>query len=281
MNKIRTGTLLLCLFLTIASSAQTLTLLWKTDTLLRVPESVLLDVKRSVLYVSCIDGKSGEKDGKGSIAKVTTGGKIISAEWVTGLDAPKGMGLFKNNLYVADLSRVVTIDIGTGKITATINIEGATFLNDITVDSKGNVFVSDSDTGKIHKLSNGKAELYFESKDFKRINGLLARKGDLLVADAGNGSFYKLSGAKELTKLTVTSPEARNDGIVAVGKNEYIVSSWSGEVYFIDASGKSVKMLDTKAQKLNSADVDYDAKTKILFVPTFFGNSVMAYTFIK
>jgi len=281
MNTLKTTSLLFLTFLSIAASAQTLTLRWKTDTLLRVPESVLLDSKNNVLYVSCINGKSGEKDGNGSIAKVTTDGKIITAEWVTGLDAPKGMGLFKNNLYVADLSRVVVIDILTGKITATVNIEGATFLNDITVDSKGNVFVSDSDTGKIHKLSNGKAEVYFESKDFKRINGLLALNGNILVADAGNGSFYNLSGDKKLTKLTVTSPEARNDGIVAVGKNEYIVSSWSGEIYFIDATGKSVKLLDTKAQKLNSADVDYDAKTKTLFVPTFFGNSVMAYTFLK
>lgn len=263
------------------ASAQTLTLLWKTDTLLRVPESVLFDSKNAVLYVSCIDGKSGEKDGKGSIAKVTPDGKIISAEWVAGLDAPKGMGLYKNILYVADLSRVVLIDILTGKITSTINIEGATFLNDITVDSKGNVFASDSDTGKIHKLSDGKAEVYFESKDFKRINGLLAQKDGLMVADAGTGLLYRLSYDKQLTKVSETVPQGRNDGIVSVGKNEYIVSCWNGEVYFIDASGKSLKMLDTKDQKMNSADVDYDAKTKTLFVPTFFGNTIMAYTFKK
>jgi hypothetical protein len=66
-----------------------------------------------------------------------------------------------------------------------------------------------------------------------------------------------------------------------VGKNEYIVSSWGGEVYFVDASGKSKKLLDTKEQKLNSADIDYDPKTTTLFVPTFFGNSVMAYDFKK
>jgi hypothetical protein len=40
-------------------------------------------------------------------------------------------------------------------------------------------------------------------------------------------------------------------------------------------------MLDTKEQKLNSADIAFDAKTNTVYIPTFFGNSVMAYTFSK
>jgi len=66
-----------------------------------------------------------------------------------------------------------------------------------------------------------------------------------------------------------------------VGKDQYIVSSWGGEVYFVDSTGKSTKMLDTREQKLNSADIDYEAKTKTVFIPTFYGNSVMAYQFSK
>jgi hypothetical protein len=141
------------------------------------------------------------------------------------------------------------------------------------------VYVSDSATGKIHKLNGSKAELYFESPEFKRINGLLALKDELYVADAGNGKNYKLSADKKLTPYTETAPGA--DGIVLVGKDEYIVSSWGGEVYFVDANRKSQKLLDTKEQKLNSADIDYDSKTKTVFVPTFNGNKVMAYEFKK
>ncbi|HEY3405750.1 MAG TPA: ATP/GTP-binding protein [Ohtaekwangia sp.] len=259
------------------ASAQSLTMLWKTDTLLRVPESVLLDSKNNVLYVSCIDGKSGEKDGKGYIAKVSPDGKIITNEWVSGLDAPKGLGLYKNNLYVADLTRVVTIDITTGKITSSVEVEGAQFLNDVTVDSKGNVYISDSNTGKITRLANGKAELFFESKDFTRINGLLALKDGLRVADFGSGAFYNLSWDKKLGK--VTDVAAGSDGIVMTGKNEFIISCWAGEVYFVAADGKVTKLLDTKDQKVNSADVDYNSKSKTLYVPTFFANSVVAYTF--
>jgi sugar lactone lactonase YvrE len=260
-------------------AGQSLTLKWKTDTLLRVPESVLLDAGRGVLFISNINGKSGEKDGNGFISQLSLDGKIQNLQWVTGLDAPKGMGLYKNNLYVADLTRVVIIDSKTGTIAGKIDIEGAQFLNDVTVDKKGNVYVSDSATGKIHLLKNNKAEIYFESPDFKRINGLLALNEGLYIADAGNGINYKLSADKQLTKFGETAPGA--DGVVAVGNGDYIVSSWGGEVYFINAKGESKKMLDTKDQKLNSADVDYHANNQLLYVPTFNGNCVMAYEFKK
>jgi hypothetical protein len=190
------------------------------------------------------------------------------------------MGVVKNNLYVADLTAVSVIDITTGKVTATHEIEGAKFLNDVTTDEKGNVYISDSGAGKIYQIqNNGKPELYFESAELKRVNGLLAIKEGLYVADAGTGVNYKLTSDKKLTRFSETSPGA--DGIVMIGKEGFIVSSWSGEIFFVDAAGKSQKMLDTKEQKLNSADVAYDGKSKILFVPTFFGNSVMAYTFSR
>lgn len=271
--------IVLCLAFASTCLSQSLQLKWATDTLLRVPESVLFDSKSNVLYVSNIDGKSNEKDGKGFISKLSPDGKIITLAWSTGLDAPKGMGMNKGNLYVADLTRVAVIDLATGKLTSSIEIEGAEFLNDITVDSKGNVYVSDSAKGRIHKISNGKAELYFESPDLKRVNGLLVIKDGLYVADAGTGKNYKLTADKKFTQYAETAQGA--DGIVLVGKDEYIVSSWGGEVYFVDAAGKSQKLLDTKEQKLNSADIDYDSKTKTVFIPTFYGNKVMAYEFKK
>lgn len=270
----------LTLFLnTQAAYTQTLTPLWKTDTLLRVPESVLLDVARNILYVSNINGKSDEKNGNGFISKVSTEGKIITRQWVTGLDAPKGMGLYKNNLYIADLDRVVIVDVTSGKIINTIAIEGAQFLNDITVDTKGNIYISDSSTGQIHFLHDNKATLYFQSTEFKRINGLLALGYGLYIADAGTGINYKLSKDKKLMKFSETSQGA--DGIVDVGNGDYIVSSWGGEVFFVDSKGRSYKLLDTKEQKLNAADIEYNAATKTLYVPTFFGNTVMAYEFLK
>jgi sugar lactone lactonase YvrE len=262
-------------------SAQSLTLKWKSDTTLRVPESVFFDAKANVLYVANIDGQPDGKDGKGFISKLSPAdGKIIKREWVSGLNAPKGMGLVKNNLYVADLFDVVQIDIASGKIVKTYPVEGAKFLNDVTTDEKGNVYISDSGTGKVHKLSNGKVEVFFESADIKGTNGLLAQKDALLLADFPTGDVFKLDWtSKKLTKFASTAQGG--DGLVSTGKGEYILSLWFGEVYAIDAAGKSVKLLDTKEQKENAADVAYDEKTQTLFIPTFFANGVAAYTFKK
>ncbi|PZR36251.1 MAG: ATP/GTP-binding protein [Azospira oryzae] len=277
INKLKMASAaLLCLLSVNVVRAQKLEMKWKTDTLLRVPESVLYDQSKKVLYVANIDGAPDGKDGAGFISKVGLNGKIENLKWVTGLDAPKGLGVFGANLYVADISRVVVIAIATGKITSKIEIEGAKFLNDITIDKKGTVYVSDTGTGKIHVLKNNKAELYFESGEFKGINGLLALSNELYIVDFGTGTNYKLSADKKLVKFATTSEGA--DGVVPVGDGSFLVSNWNGEVYHVSAKGESTKLLDTKNQKISAADIEFDAKSKTLYIPTFFSNTVTAYT---
>jgi sugar lactone lactonase YvrE len=258
---------------------QTLTLKWKSDATLPVSESVAFDSKNNVLYVSCIDGKPEEKDGKGYIGKVAPDGKVIAAQWVSGLDAPKGLGIFNDNLYVADITKIVTVNIPTGKITGSVDVPGAKFLNDITVDKKGNVYATDTQTGKIHVLKNGKVETFFESTEFKGVNGVLSVGDDFYIVDFATGTNYKLTADKKLSTVGKTGEGA--DGVVPLGNNEYLVSSWHGEIYFVNSKGESKKLIDTKEEKINAADIEYDAKTKTLYVPTFFANGVSAYTFSK
>src|SRR5678816_3212480 len=90
--------ILLCISVRLFAQ-HSVTKLWETDTVLKVPESVLFDADNKILYVSNIDGTDGwAKDGKGSVAKVGMDGKIIAVEWVTGLNAPKGLGMYKGCL---------------------------------------------------------------------------------------------------------------------------------------------------------------------------------------
>lgn len=257
---------------TIVLHAQhTLTQIWSTEATLPVPESVLYNAKDKLLYVAQIDGKAGEKDGKGGIAKVGLDGKIIKQDWVTGLNAPKGMGKMGNKLFVADVTEVVEIDAKTGKITKKHEVEGAKFLNDLTIDSKGNIYVSDSDTKKVHLIKDGVITTYFE--DLTRPNGLLAVGSDLLIADSG--SLKRLSSDKKITVIA-EGMDKSTDGIEQVKPGEYIVSSWAGVVYYVTDKGAE-KLLDTTADKINSADIGYDPIKKIVYIPTFMKNSVVAY----
>ena len=246
--------------------------LWQTDSVLKVPESVLFNAANDFLYVSNIDGDPWAKDGKGSIGKIGLDGKIIKVDWVSGLNAPKGMGLYKNKLYAADVDNVVVIDVAKETIIKYIPVEGATGLNDITVDANGIVYVSDSKLGKVHRIENDKASLYAEG--LTGANGVLAVGKDVYVL--ASGTLFKISPDKKITKIA-TGMDPGTDGLEQVKENEFLVSVWNGIIYYVKADGSVEKLLDTQAQKSNTADIGYDAKNKIVYVPTFFKNSVAAY----
>lgn len=245
---------------------------WETDTLLKVPESVLYDADNKILYVTNIDGQPWEKDNKGSVGKVGLDGKIITVDWVSGFNAPKGMGLYKNNLYVADVDKVGVIDIKKGVLTQTIPVAGAEGLNDLAVDKKGVIYVSDSKTKKIHRIENGQATTLLEN--LKGPNGVLIHDNDLYIVDAGG--LYKVEKDKSLTKLA-DGMEASTDGLEHVTGKDYIVSCWAGVVYYVNGNGTKQTLLDTREQKVNTADLGYDAKNRIVYVPTFFKNKIVAY----
>jgi len=246
--------------------------LWETDTLLKTPESALPYKKGGVIFVSNIDGKPAEKDGKGSVGKVGYDGKIIVTDWVSGLNAPKGMGIYKNNLYVADLSEVVVIDIKQGKIINKIPVEGATFLNDIAVDDKGAVYVSDTRKFTVHKIENGVATLYLDK--LRAPNGVYCDKDTLYVLD--KGYLLKVDKNKQITTVA-EGMDPSTDGLEKVVDGEFLVTCWAGIGYYVKADGSKQVLFDNRSKKINSADIGFDKKTRIVYVPTFYGNKIVAY----
>lgn len=261
-------------FLGSTTHAQThqLTKLWETDTLLRTPESVLVDTKGKRLFVSNIDGAPAEKDGKGFISILSLDGKPINLEWVKGLHAPKGMGIYKNKLYVADLTELVIIDISQGKILQKIPVEGSVFLNDISIDKKGIVFISDTRNFNIYQYDQERVSVTM--RNLKRPNGLLINEQDLLILD--NGALLALNLNGQLIQL-MEGMDPSTDGIEKVTTDEYIVSAWEGVIYYVTAFKTKQILLDSRKEKKNTADIGYDAKNRILYVPTFYGNKVVAY----
>lgn len=243
--------------------------IWESDTTLKTPESVL--PAGDIMYVSLINGAPWEADGKGGVAKINRQGKVLDANWVTGLNAPKGMGLAGNKLYVADITEVVVIDTKTGKIEKKIGIEGAQNLNDISVDKKGVVYVSDSKLGNVHQIIKNQPSLYLSG--LNKVNGLKVVGNDLYMLTAKD--VYKVGKDKKLQ--TVGIQELGGDGIEPVGNGDFITSTWNGVLYYLHKDGKLETLMDTREQKRNVADIGFDAKQRIIYVPTFFANTVVAY----
>lgn len=249
------------------------TKLWETDTVLKVPESVLFDSENKVLYASNVDGTDPwGKDGKGSIAKIGLDGKIIAVEWVRGLNAPKGLGMYKGKLYAADISDIAVIDIKKGVLEKTIPIEGAEGLNDISVGPDGVIWISDSKKNKIYRVQNNKATVYLEN--LKGANGVLMRGKDFFIVDAGGA--YKVNADKTMTRIS-DGMEGGTDGIENVSGNDMLVSCWQGALWYVHANGTKELLFDGKSLKTNTADIGFDPKTKIVYVPTFWRNSIIAF----
>jgi hypothetical protein len=210
---------------------------------------------------------------------MTLDGKIEQLEWVKGLDAPKGMGVHEGKMYVTDIHKLVIIDMATATIEKSIIIDSSEFLNDVTIDAKGNVYFTDSGAKKIHLYKDGQVSLWSSDPLLLKPNGLFALENSLRIIDMESGLFYDADySTKKLTGVAKDIPGG--DGVMQISKNEYIISCWQGEVYYVNDS-TTQKILDTKEAKLNAADSWYVDAENLLIVPTFFGNSVMAYTITK
>lgn len=252
-----------------------LELVWESDTLLRTPESVLIDRKRNILYVSNVNLNPWEKDGNGFISKMDLSGNVIELKWIEDLHAPKGMGVFGNSLYIADIDELVEANVETGEIINRLKIEGNPDINDITVADDGTVYISGSSSNSIYKLKDGEIEVFFQGGE-ERFNGLYWEKSRLLLITSGTSEFKEIDwNTKDAT--VISKNMGHGDAIAPVGDGGYLTTSWKGAIFYVSAEGVATKLLDTEANSENAADLDYSISDKTLYVPTFFDNRVKAY----
>jgi hypothetical protein len=247
---------------------------WKTEGF-AVPESVLIvgEGAQQRLFVSQIDGKGGDADGKGAIAELSADGSIINLNWVSGLNAPKGMAVFNERLYVSDLTDLVIIDINQAQIIQRLPLPQAKFANDVAVDKNGVVYVSDSMAHQVYRVENNNAGILV--KNTESANGLSLSDAGLLIGCGGELKIYDFQKQKLSTLETGFTPIV--DGIAALDAQHFIISVWAGKIYEYTLKGRKAVLLDSIEQKINTADIAIDAPKRMLYVPNFSNNSVTAY----
>lgn len=251
------------------------------------PESVLVD--GDVYLVSNINGTPLQKDNNGFISRLNPDGTVASLKWIEGgkngvtLHAPKGMGLAKGVLYVADIDTVRMFDAKTGKPKGEVVVDGASFLNDIAI-GKEQVYFTDSGldaefkpTGKdaVYVLKGKKAVVLLKG-DLNRPNGLVWSDSGLLVNSFGSAELFTLDpNSKKPTKTVVaTLPKGGLDGVVSLG-SDWLVSSWDGSAVFRGSKGGEWK--ECVGGLKAPADIGYDSKRKVVLVPRFMDNKIEAY----
>ena len=249
------------------------------------PESVYVDPASGFVFISSIVGQPTEKDGKGHIVKATSDGKVVSAAWVTGLNAPKGLRSYRGTLWTADIDEVVGIDIASGKITSRVKVNGAQFLNDVATGPDGTVYVTDMMANRIYSLKDGKVSVFADGPDLEWPNGLLVDGNRLIVASWGKpeadfstkvpGRIFALDLATKKKSLITPKPIGNFDGLESDGKGGYFASDYlAGKLVHISAKG-DVRTVRQFVQ--GTADIGFMPKSNTVIVPHMNENRISAY----
>jgi sugar lactone lactonase YvrE len=253
--------------------------LWETVGRFNIPESVVYDDKRGVLYVSNYDAYNPSRDeARQFISRVSLDGETIDLEWVGGLKNPTGMAIFKGSLFVVERAGVARIDPDSRAVVERYPIPGAMLLNDIAVDQAGRLYVSDSRKDVILRSSDGKFDEWLKGGQVSRPNGVHVHRGELLVGNNGDGSIKAVDLESGEIRVAARLGPGLIDGIKTDGKGNLIVSHWEGRVYRVTHAGETTKLLDSTVPGRNSADFEYLTSEGLIIIPTFLDNGVVAYS---
>lgn len=248
----------------------------QTVTGLKMPESSIAHPDGRVFVTEI--GEFG-KNGDGKVTIISPDG--TTATLADGLNDPKGIDLFNNQLYIADIDQVVRVDLD-GKKTVIAKPsdfqDKPIFLNDIEIDGVGNVYVSDSgdDNGKhgaIYKITPaGKVlQIINDKSGIKRPNGLLMDgPNKLLVADFGTGKLFQVTFSEQAkSKSTVTllnNGFGGGDGLIRDANGILYVSDWAGGKVWQLSEPKATPQLLSEGHQ-SSADISLSVDGKYILMP--------------
>jgi sugar lactone lactonase YvrE len=263
---------------------------------LQTPESVRYDPELDVYYVSNINGNPSRKDGNGFIALVRADStglpiKMLVEGGKNGakLDAPKGLALVGDTLWVADIDHMRAFNRRTGAPVADIDLSAqkATFLNDVAVGGDGAVYVTDTGIAFDDKgaVSHPGTDQLFQIAGRK----VTAIKADSLNSpngitwDAANNRFVlgPFSGKAVQTwkpgdkaTATLVNGPGTYDGVEVLKDGRILVTSWADSTVDVIQNGALSKLIGGVA---GPADIGVDTKRMVVAVPRFNDNKVEYY----
>jgi len=251
------------------------------------PDSFIVDPATGIYYVSNVAGSPKAKDNNAFIAKIDAEGKLIDRHFISGkkngvtLNAPKGLAISGDNLFVADIDTVRRFDKESGKLLGTIDLAllGAKFLNDLALGPEGHLFVSDTAGNVIFKIDPAKkyqVTILARGPGLGNPNGLVYERPHqrLLVTTGESGKIIAVDMQGNI--LTVFRGAFKGlDGIDLDRQGNMIVSSFTaGEIYRI----KKYSMVEVlRKHMVTPADISFDPRNNRVLVPSFDGNLIFTF----
>jgi hypothetical protein len=251
----------------------------------QTPESVKWDSAQDVYFVSNINGAPNAKDGNGFISRVGPAGMVTDSAFIKGLNAPKGMALVHDTLWVADIDQVRGFDARTAAPVATVPVPGAIFLNDIAAAPDGSLYVTDTairfgpkgiehpGTDQIFRIAPDRTvSVAIKSDSLGRPNGITwdaANQRFIVVPFGGKALLAWKPGEATVTSLSAGAGQF--DGVEITNDGAIWVSSWADSSVYRYAGGQGSNLIKGVP---SPADIGFDARRNRLLVPIFTGNRV-------
>lgn len=244
----------------------------------KMPESAVYDPQAKRYFVSNF--------GDGSIIEIDSSGE--KTYFKKGLSKVLGILIYENILYTVDNPKSVKgFDINDGSIKLDIQIKKASFLNDITVDDSGFLYVTGSSTAKIFKID-------IKSKTYSTLiktkggpNGITYDKFNnrLLVCYFVEKATIDEINLEDSTISTLIRTEFTNlDGITMDYDGNFYISEWGpgsfekgyteeGKIYKYDNSFKKEPELISSVHH-GPADIYFNKHKKELVIPSLLADTV-------
>jgi sugar lactone lactonase YvrE len=223
---------------------------------LETPEAARFDPQLGVYFVANINGNSVGKDGNGFISRLTRDGKVDSLKFIAGgrggavLNAPKGMAIKGDTLWVADIDVARAFDKRTGKPITSVSIPDARFLNDAVVGPDGAIYLTDSGgekapgTNRVFRIENRKATAALTFAGEPNPNGITwdsAGSRFVIVSMAAKSIFQWAPGDSVVS--VITDGPGRMDGVEPLGDGRLLVTSWADSSLFLLDADRISKVL--------------------------------------
>jgi WD40 repeat protein len=253
----------------------------------RFSESISYDPVRD-LYVAINAGMPQNLvPNDGYVALIKPDGTTHTLKWIgvnrngLTLNHPLGSDIINNTLYVADIDTVRWFDMTTGEPRGSVQVPGATRLNDVEVTADGTIYATQTgDTNaaswKVYTITPaGAVSVFVSGAPLNLPNGIaFDPKGNIVVVNVGDANV--LTFAPDGTLLTTEpSIDAGNDGLVVLEDGtKYVSSVRQGTVARI-RPGQKAELVASGIP--SAASMCYDPKRHRLVIPM---NDWNAITFI-
>lgn len=252
-----------------------LTKLWESSAPLPGAGAAFHDEKSDVIYVSRAEGTAKEGNLRGTIARLAPDGTVQSAEWLAGLEAPRGLARTTNRLIVADGQELFSIDPDRARIVSRFRNDGAKRLHAVAVLANGTIYASDTAGGPLFELRDGIFGRYNAIETVPANTALLAAGDELLL-----GQRYRITGFKPASEQSrdVVRRAVGVESLVALGDGTYVVADGKSALHLVGAGiDKAIKLLDTGAPAEGLGLIGLIARDRVVLVPLPASGRVVAY----